>query len=406
MSSNSPKTEVDKQATEGVKSLKVGANPFAAAANPFAAAANPFAAAAASNPFAPSGSNPFAAPAAQTGNAGDGEEEDDEEEQDYLHQWMEDKPEDVKRRVIALEVLHQARNTLHAAFSKEVYELEKKYQAMYAPLYDNRSKVVNASTPDDLAKDDGARTHLGLPDFWLVALKNSSLSEEIFEQDEPALKALTDIRTSFIPDEQGVGFTVDFHFKENEFFSNAVLSKTFVMQLPAAEGEEQDFDDEELQKLISTPVQWKAGKNLTVKVVTKKQKKGKQTRTVTKNEPCPSFFSLFEAIEVPNEEQMESMEEEELDAINDKMQMHYDLGCFIKDELVPNAVKFYTGEAIEDEEDDYDDEDEEDEDGEFDDDEDEDEEEEAPPPKGGNKKQGGGNRGPKGPAGQPECKQQ
>jgi nucleosome assembly protein 1-like 1 len=53
------------------------------------------------------------------------------------------------------------------------------------------------------------------------------------------------------------------------------------------------------------------------------------------------------------------MEEEELDAINDKMQMHYDLGCFIKDELVPNAVKFYTGEAIEDEEDDYDDEDEE-----------------------------------------------
>ena len=364
-----------------MKSLKVGANPFAAAVNPFAAAANPFAAAAASNPFAPSGSNPFAAPAAQTGNAGDGEEEDDEEEQDYLHQWMEDKPEDVKRRVIALEVLHQARNTLHAAFSKEVYELEKKYQALYAPLYDNRSKVVNASTPDDLAKDDGARTHLGLPDFWLVALKNSSLSEEIFEQDEPALKALTDIRTSFIPDEQGVGFTVDFHFKENEFFSNAVLSKTFVMQLPAAEGEEQDFDDEELQKLISTPVQWKAGKNLTVKVVTKKQKKGKQTRTVTKNEPCPSFFSLFEAIEVPNEEQMEvcrvyvcvnckvlspdflillqTMEEEELDAITEKMQMHYDLGCFIKDELVPNAVKFYTGEAIEDEEDDYDDEDEE-----------------------------------------------
>jgi Ca2+-binding EF-hand superfamily protein len=142
---------------------------------------------------------------------------------------MEDKPEDVKRRVIALEVLHQARNTLHAAFSKEVYELEKKYQALYVPLYDNRSKVVNASTPDDLAKDDGARTHLGLPDFWLVALKNSSLSEEIFEQHEPALKALTDIRTSFIPDEQGVGFTVDFHFKDNEFFSNAVLSKTFVV---------------------------------------------------------------------------------------------------------------------------------------------------------------------------------
>ncbi len=282
----------------------MGSNPFAAAANPFAAAANPFAPAA--NPF--TGTNPFAVPAATKADDSadeDGDEEDEEEEQDYLHQWMEDKPEDVKRRVIALEVLHQARNTLHAAFSKEVYDLEKKYQALYAPLYDNRSKVVNASTPDDLAKDDGARTHLGLPDFWLVALKNSSLAEEIFEQDEPVLKHLTDVRLSYVPEEQGVGFTVDFHFNENEFFSNAVLSKTFIMQLPAADGEPQDFDDEELQKLIATPIQWKAGKNTTVKVVTKKQKKGKQTRTVTKNEPCPSFFTLFDALEVPSEEQME-----------------------------------------------------------------------------------------------------
>lgn len=280
----------------------MGSNPFAAAANPFAAAANPFAAA--PNPF--TGTNPFAVPAATKTDDGSEEEEgEEEEEQDYLHQWMEDKPEDVKRRVIALEVLHQARNTLHAAFSKEVYELEKKYQALYAPLYENRSKVVNSLTPDDLAKDDGARTHVGLPDFWLVALKNSSVCEEIFEQDEEALKALTDIRLSYVPDEQGVGFTLDFHFKENEFFSNAVLSKTFIMQLPAAEGEQQDFDDEELQKLIATPIQWKAGKNLTVKVVTKKQKKGKQTRTVTKNEPQPSFFALFDAIEVPTEEQME-----------------------------------------------------------------------------------------------------
>jgi len=319
---------------------------------------------------------------------------------------MEDKPDDVKRRVIALEVLHQARNTLHAQFSKEVYDLEKKYQALYAPLYDNRSKVVNASTPDDIAKDDGARTHLGLPDFWLVALKNCNLSEEIYEQDEPVLKALTDIRLSYVPEEQGVGFTIDFHFKENEFFSNAVLSKTYIMQLPATEGEPEDFDDEELQQLIATPIVWKSGKNTTVKVVTKKQKKGKQTRTVTKNEPCPSFFSLFDPLEVPSEEDMETMEDEEAEAITDKMQMQYDLGCFIKDELVPNAVKYYTGEAVEEDEEDYDDDEEGEDDGEFDDEDDEDEEDEAPPPSKGGKKQGGGSKGKLGAGAQPECKQQ
>ena len=63
-------------------------------------------------------------------------------------------------------------------------------------------------------------------------------------------------------------------------------------------------------------------------------------------------LSLFDVIfyVLPQE-----MEEEEVEAVNDKMQMQYDFGCFIKDELVPNAVKYYTGEAIEDDEEDYDD---------------------------------------------------
>ena len=51
----------------------------------------------------------------------------------------------------------------------------------------------------------------------------------------------------------------------------------------------------------------------------------------------------------------QTMEDEEAEAITDKMQMQYDLGCFIKDELVPNAVKYYTGEAVEEDEEDYDD---------------------------------------------------
>ena len=63
-------------------------------------------------------------------------------------------------------------------------------------------------------------------------------------------------------------------------------------------------------------------------------------------------LSLFDVIfyVLPQE-----MEEEELEALNDKTQMQYDFCCFIKDDLVPNAVKYYTGEAIEDDEEDYDD---------------------------------------------------
>ena len=61
-----------------------------------------------------------------------------------------------------------------------------------------------------------------------------------------------------------------------------------------AEGEEEeDDDDDEVKKIEGCDIHWKAGKNVTVKLV-KKKGKGKNKKPVTKEEEVPSFFRFFE----------------------------------------------------------------------------------------------------------------
>ena len=51
----------------------------------------------------------------------------------------------------------------------------------------------------------------GIPEFWLTALKNHiALSELITERDEEALRALVDVRMSYLVDQ--AGFKLEFEF--------------------------------------------------------------------------------------------------------------------------------------------------------------------------------------------------
>jgi nucleosome assembly protein 1-like 1 len=80
--------------------------------------------------------------------------------------------------------------------------------------------------------------------------------ETITERDEVVLAHLVDITSCPLEGEQK-GFVLDFHFTKNEFFSNAVISKTYHM-----------IDDEDpiLESAEGTEIQWLPGKNLCVKV--------------------------------------------------------------------------------------------------------------------------------------------
>lgn len=202
--------------------------------------------------------------------------------------YIESLPSSVRRRVAGLKGVQKEHSKLEVEFQEEVLNLEKKYFAKFTPLYEKRAKIVNgAAEPteaevkageqaeggneDEATKvdpsDDVKKNNdlAGIPEFWLSAMKNQvSLAELITDRDEAALKVLTDIRMEYL---EKPGFRLIFEFGENEFFSNKTITKTYYYQEESGYGGDFIYDHADGDK-----IDWKAGKDLTVRFESKKQR--------------------------------------------------------------------------------------------------------------------------------------
>ncbi|EKX46907.1 hypothetical protein GUITHDRAFT_107260 [Guillardia theta CCMP2712] len=327
------------------------------------------------------------------------EEDDDEEEEDDdrgVEEFIASLPEPVQECVAALNKLDEEVCSLQSEFRKELRELERKYEQKEKPLFAKRADIITGrAKPENAEKADGT----GIPDFWLGAMKNCGIiGSNITEKDEVILKFLSDITAETLPEEVGIGFCLKFYFHKNEFFTNEVLTKTYFLA--------DSSDDSILEKVEGTEIAWESGKNVTVKIKKKKQrsKNGKGTRTVTKTEPCESFFNFFSPPHIPDPED-DPLDDDELESRRMELESDYEMGIAFQERVIPHAIKWFTGEA---EDDDDDDDDYDDEEEYFDEEEEEDEEDEDEAPHRGHGGHRGGGRGGgrgKGKNGE-ECKQQ
>merc|ERR1711939_671222 len=321
----------------------------------------------------------------------------------------------VRQRVDGLKGLQIDHTKLEAEFQREILELEKKFSEKYKPIYERRKQIVlgqvepseeeikagfkvdeddedeeeQESSRKVLSADEVAKGPKGIPGFWLTALSNhAGISELVTERDEEALKHLIDIRVEYLGDNKpGFKLLFDFADEAKEFFDNKTLTKTYYYQEEVGSLGDFVYDHAE-----GSEIKWKTGKDLTVRVETKKQrnKNTNQTRTVKKVVPTDSFFSFFKPPMPPSDEDDEDAD----DDIDEKLELDYQIGEDIKDRIVPHAIDYFTGKALEQEmgdedfSDEYDDEDgfddlDDDEDDDEDEDEDDDEEEDAAPVRGG-----------------------
>ncbi|XVE88714.1 hypothetical protein DITRI_Ditri19aG0091100 [Diplodiscus trichospermus] len=240
----------------------------------------------------------------------------------------------VRKRIEVLREIQSEHDELEKKFFEERAALEAKYQKLYEPLYIKRYEIVNGvmkvgGETNEAAMDEGDQEK-GVPDFWLTAMKtNEILAEEISERDEGALKYLKDIKWGRIDDPKG--FKLEFLFDSNPYFKNSVLTKTYHM-----------VDDENepiLEKAIGTKIEWYPGKCLTHKILKKKPKKGsKSVKPITKTENCESFFNFFNPPLIPDDELAEELQ--------DRLEHDYNIGSAIQDKLIPHAVSWFTGEAV------------------------------------------------------------
>ncbi|KAJ5081026.1 Nucleosome assembly protein 1 [Penicillium angulare] len=309
--------------------------------------------------------------------------------------YIESLPVVVRRRVAGLKGIQKEHAKLEAQFQEEVLELEKKYFAKFTPLYERRATIVNGGVEPtegeveagkeedeeedeenkeatEEKKEDESESLAGIPEFWLSAMKNQiSLAEMITERDEDALKHLVDIRMEYL---DRPGFRLIFEFSENEFFTNKTITKAYYYKDENGYGGDFIYDHAEGSK-----IDWKAEKDLTLRLESKKQrnKNTKQTRVVKISVPTESFFNFFAPPQPPADEDDDASIASD---IEERLELDYQLGEDIKEKLIPRAIDWFTGEALQFEElgegmdpDEFEDEDDEDEDDEDEDDEDEDE---------------------------------
>jgi len=273
--------------------------------------------------------------------------------------YVESLPAPVRRRVAGLKGVQKDHSKLEAEFQEEVLELEKKYFAKFTPLYQKRAQIVNGTTEptaeeikageEDDEENEGETAEKGpetsdvkgIPEFWLSAMKNQvSLAEMITDRDEAALKELTDVQMEYL---DKPGFRLIFQFAENEFFTNKTISKTYFYQNESGYGGDFIYDHAEGDK-----IDWKSGKDLTVRVESKKQrnKNTKQTRVVKKTVPTESFFNFFSPPKAPTDED----DDDAASDIEERLELDYQLGEDIKEKLIPRAIDWFTGEALQFEE--------------------------------------------------------
>ncbi|WFD22245.1 histone chaperone [Malassezia equina] len=330
--------------------------------------------------------------------------------------YIESLPDEVRRRVEGLKGLNVEHQKLEAEFQRELLALEKAFAERYEPLYARRREIVlgaveptaaeveageavdpvdDEDEDEDDEEDEAPREKArslanisiktdapkGVPEFWLTALKNHvALSELITERDEGALRHLTDVRLRYLdsnndaaPGQAQQGFQLLFVFAKNEYFTNEVLTKTYFYQDQVGFSGDLVYDHAE-----GTEISWTSAENdLTHRVETKKQrnKNTNETRTVKRLVPTDSFFHFFSPPVPPSDD--DDADEEELDALEERLELDYQVGEDLKDRIIPHAIDFFTGKALQVENaDEWDDEDALDE---YDDDDDDEDDDDAPP---------------------------
>lgn len=193
--------------------------------------------------------------------------------------YIESLPVSVRRRVAGLKGIQKEHAKLESEFQEEVLQLEKKYFAKYTPLYEKRAKIINgadepteeevaAGKPDkeeDETEDKEAEKTSGIPEFWLSAIKTQpNLADMITDRDVEVLRYLSDIRMEYL---DRPGFKLIFEFAENEFFTNKLISKTYIYQDENGYGGDFIYDHAEGDK-----IDWKPGKDCTLRIESKKQR--------------------------------------------------------------------------------------------------------------------------------------
>lgn len=261
-------------------------------------------------------------------------------------------PMDVRKRLRALRKLQMQTNAVEVELHEREFQLEKEFQAKHKEIYKKRFEIITGlyepndeecDIPDpdilnridensemftklkrqnEVDKGDGdvivdnketAETR-GVPQFWFhILYSNPSFDYLVHKDDEPILQHLIDIRTTYNT-EPHFSFTLEFEFSPNAFFENKVLTKEYLLKMKC--DDLMCYEGPSIYKTIGCDIIWK-------------------TERGTK----PSIFDFFNPPVLPDDVLDPTYEE-----IKNALEDDFEMGDYVKDNIVPQAVLYFTGE--------------------------------------------------------------
>jgi nucleosome assembly protein 1-like 1 len=241
--------------------------------------------------------------------------------------------------------LQQKHKKLMIQYQEEELKLKQKFLAKSNPLFEERCKIINTGNVEDPPSYQWAQGRSqGIPGFWLRAMENHpKISTYVKSHDTELLYHLLDIQLEYLTG-NSIGFSLIFKFSKNQFIKNTTIRKTYTYNRPIVSDEsitEAYGHDFTYGDMKSDGVNWKKGMNLAVKQGKNGKDQAEETFFTFFSEPTEALLlSLAE-----KDEEAEFGKEELNDLYEWLVNEHYELGEVFKEDLIPNGVHWYTGEA-------------------------------------------------------------
>ncbi|XP_017140016.1 nucleosome assembly protein 1-like 1 [Drosophila miranda] len=207
---------------------------------------------------------------------------------------------------------------------REIYALEEKAEPAHNLLYDERKKVLDGLRQkhkgDPLAKNMG--------NFWLHVLKAAvqqcpefARTNPIGDTEAEVLCHISDIRSKLYTEPE-LKFDIIFYFEPNAYIKNDYLRKVYYIKCKADPKEPQAYDGAEIYRTEGTMIHW------TSPALNAKYRK--------------TFLKFFMPPTLPY-----SSDDPNYKEINEILENDFRFGFYLKENVIPKAVYFFTGEIKE-----------------------------------------------------------
>ena len=219
----------------------------------------------------------------------------EEEEQKKLLEAINKLPSDsIKSKTILLYDLNEdMKSQYFDKYKEEKIKIELEENKNFLDYFNKIRDFINTSLNINSFLDNNDETKYSLvmddnneftpiKKFWSTALINATFFE-ISDKDKKILEYLQDI--CYIPLDYP-SFKIEFRFEPNEYMKETSLIKTFYFV---------NNEKEVIKKVEGCEINWTDDdKNPTIKVTTKKKKKGKVIETTSVTKKVDSFFNIFD----------------------------------------------------------------------------------------------------------------